>query len=484
MTESLALPNDFEWGFATAAYQIEGAVKEGGRGPSIWDTYCHLEPSRTNGANGDVACDHYHRYDEDFDLLTKYGAKAYRFSLSWSRIIPLGGRLDPVNEEGVEFYSNLIDALLRRGITPWVTLYHWDLPQALHDRYGGWLNVEEVQLDFERYARLCFERFGDRVKNWITINEPWIQSIYGYATGSNAPGRSTINKHSTEGDTATEPWLAGKAQIMSHARAVAVYNLDFRATQKGQIGISLNGDYYEPWDINEPRDKEAAERRMEFHIGWFANPIFLKKDYPASMKQQLGNRLPALTPADFAILKAGETDFYGMNYYTSQFARHADGPVPETDYLGAVHEHQEDKEGSPAGEESGIHWLRSCPDMFRKHLARVYGLYGKPIYITENGCPCPGEDKMTCEEAVNDPFRIRYFDSHLDSISKAITQDGVTVKGYFAWALLDNLEWSDGYGPRFGVTYTDYKTLKRTPKKSALVLKDMFAERQRVKVAA
>jgi beta-glucosidase len=178
MSESLALPNDFEWGFATAAYQIEGAVKEGGRGPSIWDTYCHLEPSRTNGANGDVACDHYHRYDEDFDLLTKYGAKAYRFSLSWSRIIPLGGRLDAINEEGIEFYSNLIDALLRRGITPWVTLYHWDLPQALHDRYGGWLNVEEVQLDFERYARLCFERFGDRVQNWITINEPWIQSIY------------------------------------------------------------------------------------------------------------------------------------------------------------------------------------------------------------------------------------------------------------------------------------------------------------------
>lgn len=157
------------------------------------------------------------------------------------------------------------------------------------------------------------------------------------------------------------------------------------------------------------------------------------------MKKQLGNRLPALTPADFAILKAGETDFYGMNYYTSQFARHFDGPVPETDFLGAVHEHQEDKQGSPAGEASGIHWLRSCPDMFRKHLARVYGLYGKPIYITENGCPCPGEDKMTCEEAVNDPFRIRYFDSHLDSISKAITQDGVTVKGYFAWALLDNL---------------------------------------------
>lgn len=165
----------------------------------------------------------------------------------------------------------------------------------------------------------------------------------------------------------------------------------------------------------------------------------LKKDYPASMRKQLGDRLPALTPADFAILNAGETDFYGMNYYTSQFARHYEGPVPKTDFLGAIHEHQENKDGSPVGEESGIFWLRSCPDMFRKHLARVHGLYGKPIYITENGCPCPGEDKMTCEEAINDPFRIQYFDSHLDSISKAISQDGVVVKGYFAWALLDNL---------------------------------------------
>lgn len=177
-SSAASLPSDFEWGFATAAYQIEGAVSEDGRGESIWDTFCHLEPTRTKGANGDIACDHYHRYEEDFDLLSKYGAKAYRFSVSWSRIIPLGGRGDAVNEKGIAFYNRLIDALLVRGITPWVTLYHWDLPQALHDRYGGWLNVEESQLDFERYAKICYERFGDRVKNWITLNEPWIVSIF------------------------------------------------------------------------------------------------------------------------------------------------------------------------------------------------------------------------------------------------------------------------------------------------------------------
>ena len=172
------LPSDFQWGFATAAYQIEGGVDKGGRGPCIWDAFFHTDPPPYGSVNGDVACDHYHQFEEDLDLLQKYGAKAYRFSLAWSRIIPIGGRNDPVNEEGIAFYDKLINGLLARGITPWITLYHWDLPQGIHERYGGWLNVEEVQQDFERYARVCFERFGDRVKNWITLNEPWIISIH------------------------------------------------------------------------------------------------------------------------------------------------------------------------------------------------------------------------------------------------------------------------------------------------------------------
>ncbi|KAL2794854.1 glycoside hydrolase superfamily [Aspergillus keveii] len=472
------LPPDFEWGFATAAYQIEGGFDQEGRGPSIWDTFTHLEPSRTKGANGDVACDHFHRYEEDLDLLKKYGAKAYRFSISWSRIIPLGGRDDPLNEKGIEFYNKLIDGLLDLGITPWVTLYHWDLPQALHDRYGGWLNVEESQNDFERYARVCYERFGDRVKNWITFNEPWIQSIFGYATGGNAPGRSSTNDQATEGDSTIEPWTVGHAQILSHTRAVLAYNKDFRPHQQGQIGISLNGDFYEPWDSQDPRDEEAAERRMQFHIGWFANPIFLKQDYPECMRAQLGLRLPTFTEADFKLLNEADADFYGMNYYTSQFARHRDGPASDTDYVGNVDELQSNKQGQSVGEESGIHWLRSCPDMFRKHLTRIYRLYGKPIYITENGCPCPGEDKMTREESIDDPYRQRYFQDHLDAVGKSITEDGSVISGYFAWSLMDNLEWSDGYGPRFGVTFTDYDTLERTPKMSALLLKDFISSRQ------
>ncbi|KAJ3460768.1 hypothetical protein MRS44_011635 [Fusarium solani] len=470
------LPSDFEWGFATAAYQIEGGANEGGKGPSIWDVFTHLEPSRTHGATGDVACDHYHRYEEDFDLLVKYGAKAYRFSLAWSRIIPLGGRNDPINEDGVAFYNKLIDALLARGITPWVTLYHWDLPQGLQDRYGGWLNIEESQKDFERYAGVCYERFGDRVKNWITVNEPWVVSIHGFSHGNDAPGRSTTNKACTEGDSTTEPWIVGHSLILAHAAAARLYNKEFKPKQGGQIGISISGDYFEPWDPKDPKDHQAAERRMQFWHGWFASPMLLAQDYPDVMREQLGTRLPAFTEADFALLREAELDFYAMNYYTSQFARHRTTPAPAEDYKGNVDDYPENKAGVPIGDLSGIFWLRSAPQGFRKHLNRTYHLYGKPIYVTENGCPCPGEDKMTKAESVKDEFRQRYFADHFDAIVGAI-EDGVKVKGYFAWSLMDNLEWSEGYGPRFGVTYTDYDTLERTPKESALMLRGMIEER-------
>ncbi|KAJ0416429.1 glycoside hydrolase superfamily [Aspergillus carlsbadensis] len=461
------LPPDFEWGFATAAYQIEGAATDDGRGPSIWDTFSHLEPSRTNGDNGDVACGHYHRYEEDLDLLARYGAMAYRFSLSWSRIIPLGGREDPVNEAGIAFYNRLIDGLLARGITPWVTIYHWDLPQALQDRYGGWLDGTESQQDFERYARLCYERFGDRVKRWITLNEPWNTSVNGYIRCTEPPGRGSSPNACAPGDPTTEPWIVGKSLILAHARAARLYNLEFKPTQGGLIGASLNGDYFEPWDSSDPADHEAAERRMEFCIGWFANPIMLAQDYPATMRAQLGARLPTFTEAEFALLREAEVDFYGMNYYTAQFARHRETPAPDTDYLGNIDEYQEDKDGVSIGELSGIDWLRAAPKCFRKHLVRIYGRYRKPIYVTENGCPCPGEEGMMKEECVKDGYRQRYFSDHLDALAQAV-EGGVEVAGYFAWSLMDNFEWSSGYSVRFGLTYIDYATLERTPKESAL----------------
>ncbi|GKT51994.1 beta-glucosidase 1B [Colletotrichum spaethianum] len=470
------LQSDFEWEFATAAYQIEGGVHEDGRGPTIWDIVTHLEPSRTNGANGDVAFDHYHRYEEDLDLLVKHGAKAYRFLLAWSRIIPVGGRDDPVNEAGIDFYNKLIDGLLERGIVPWVTLYHWDLPQGLQDRYGGWLNVEESQKDFERYARVCYQRFGDRVKKWITLNEPWVVSIRGFSKGLDAPGRSSTNRDCAEGDSTTEPWIVGYSLILSHARAARLYNMEFKPSQCGCIGVSISGDYFMPWDPENPKDHEAAERRMDFWQGWFAHPMFLAQDYPDVMRQQLGDRLSSFTDDEFELLREAELDFYGMNYYTSQFARHRTSTALDTDYSGNVDNLPENKAGESIGELSGMYWLRSVPQGFRKHLMRICKKYGKPIYVTENGCPCPGEEKMTKEECVKDAFRQKYFKDHLGAIVEA-RQDGAKVSGYFAWSLMDNLEWTEGYGPRFGVTFTDYDTLERTPKESALKLRDLIEER-------
>ncbi|KAF4168553.1 hypothetical protein CNMCM6936_001867 [Aspergillus lentulus] len=458
------LPSDFEWGFATASYQVEGAVNEDGRGPSIWDTYSHLQPSRTNGTNGDIAWDHYHRYEEDLGLLVKYGAKSI-----------------PAFAVMVSHYPPWRTRRSGKRSRPWVTLYHWDLPQALQDRYDGWLNIEESQMDFERFGRVCYERFGVRVKNWITLNEPWNTAINGFVRCTEPPGRSSTHDACVPGNSTTEPWIVGKSLILAHARAARLYNREFKPKQGGRIGVSLCGDYIEPWDSSEPKDHEAAERRMEFVIGWFANPMLLAQDYPMAMRQQLQDRLPAFTEAEFALLREAEVDFYGMNYYTSLFARHRVCPASDTDYLGNLDEYQVNKSGVSIGDPSGVDWLRSAPQGFRKHLVRIYNKYRKPIYITENGCPCPGEDKMSREESVRDAYRQKYLSDRLDAITGAI-QDGVRVSGYFVWSLMDNFEWSSGYTIKFGVTHINYDTLERTPKESALKIRAMIEGRMNAKV--
>lgn len=435
--EELPLPSDFSWGVATAAYQIEGGFQEDGKGPSIWDTFAHLEPSRTNGENGDVACDHYHRYADDVALMSSYGAEVYRFSICWSRIIPLGGRNDPVNEAGIAFYSRLLDSLEASGIEPVVTLYHWDLPEELHRRYRGFLRTDEFRADFTRYADVCFARFGDRVKKWITFNEPYIISIFGYHNGVNAPGRSS---KSNEGNSETEPWVVGHSLILAHADAVELYTNRYRDQQNGSISIVLNGDFYEPYDASNDKDVAAAQRRMEFYIGWFADPIYLGRDYPPCMRQQLGNRLPSFTEDDQKLLSeyAAQNSFYGMNHYTSQFARARPGNPDADDYTGHVEELPVNSEGVEIGPLSGVSWLRVTPVQFQKLLGWIWDRYGRPIIVTENGCPCPGESGMSLEKALQDDFRVRYFGLYLDAISRAIHEDGVRVSGYYAWTFIDN----------------------------------------------
>ncbi|KAG7127424.1 Beta-glucosidase 1B like protein [Verticillium longisporum] len=449
------LPRDFEYGTATAAYQIEGGAYQDDKGVSIWDDFTHLEPSRSSGTNGDVTCDHYNRFEQDVPLMKSYGVDSYRFSISWPRIIPLGGRGDAVNEKGVEFYNRLIDCLLAHNIKPVVTLFHWDLPVELEERYGGLLNTDEFQKDFENYARACFTRFGDRVARWITFNEPYIFSIMGYHMGVFAPGHNEAGGF----DTTREPWRVVHSMIVAHATAVEAY-------------------------ASDEADRMASQRRMEFYLGWVADPVFLGADYPIAMRAQLGSRLPEFTPEQRRLVRraAHLNTFFGLNHYSSHYARARDAAPAPDNFNGNVEELHYNSAGEDIGPLSGVFWLRAAPKQFRKLLRWIWTRYSRPIYITENGTACPDEEKLPIEQAVKDDFRVRYIAMYLNSVSKAIYEDGVVVKSYMAWSLMDNLEWSAGYAHRFGITHVDFDTLVRTPKQSAFYLRETM-ERRRGRVA-
>eukprot|EP00252_Welwitschia_mirabilis_P012060 TRINITY_DN2683_c0_g1_i1.p1 TRINITY_DN2683_c0_g1~~TRINITY_DN2683_c0_g1_i1.p1 ORF type:complete len:371 (-),score=21.01 TRINITY_DN2683_c0_g1_i1:710-1822(-) len=311
-------PPGFVFGTASSAYQYEGAVEEGNRAASIWDTFSHKAYWKIEDfSNGDVAVDQYHRFEEDIDLMAELGMDAYRFSISWPRIFPNGS--GEINREGVEYYNNLIDALIRRGIEPYVTLYHWDLPQALQDAYGGWLN-ESIIGDYVNYASRCFEEFGDRVKKWITFNEPRGASISGYDLGLQAPGRCSILAHliCKEGDSGTEPYTVAHHMLLSHAAAVKVYREEYQCRQRGSVGITLDSKWFEPYsDADE--DRHAAQRALDFELGWFLDPLYFG-DYPSSMKDLVESRLPEFSAEQSALLK-GSLDFLGINHYTSLYAR-------------------------------------------------------------------------------------------------------------------------------------------------------------------
>ncbi|GAB7366168.1 hypothetical protein MBLNU230_g7730t1 [Neophaeotheca triangularis] len=468
-----SLPKDFLWGFATASYQIEGGVRDDGRKDSIWDTFCRIPGKIADGTSGEVACDSYHRYKEDVALLKRLGARAYRFSISWSRVIPLGGRDDPVNERGLQYYIDLVDELLANGIVPMVTLFHWDLPQGLHDRYGGLMNKEEYTKDYVNYARVVFAAFGGKVKHWITYNEPWCSSILGYSIGQFAPGHTSDREKSAVGDSSREPWQVGHNLLVSHGAAVKVYREEFKERDGGQIGITLNGDWVEPWDPNDPEDVEACERKLEFSIAWFADPVY-KGDYPASMRKQLGDRLPSFTEEERALVQ-GSNDFYGMNHYCANYIKHRTGTPEPEDFLGNLESLLENKDGQAIGPETQSPWLRPNPPGFRKLMKWISERYGgPPIYVTENGTSLKGENDMPRDQILSDEFRVEYFRGYINAMAEARTFDHVDVRGYMAWSLMDNFEWAEGYETRFGVTYVDYSDQTRYPKKSAKEIGPMF----------
>ncbi|KAK7747110.1 hypothetical protein SLS62_009165 [Diatrype stigma] len=469
----MSLPSDFLWGFATASYQIEGAVDADGRGPSIWDTFCATKGKIAGEVDGKTACDSYNRTADDIALLRELGAPSYRFSLSWSRIIPKGGRGDPINQAGIDHYVKFVDDLLAVGIVPLITLYHWDLPDELDKRYGGLLNKEEFPLDFENYARVVFKAIP-KCKYWITFNEPWCSSILGYSTGYFAPGHTSDRTKSPVGDSSREPWIVGHNFLLAHGRAVKVYRDEFKEKDKGQIGITLNGDYTYPWDPEDPRDVEAANRKIEFAISWFADPIYFGK-YPDSMRKQLGDRLPEFTPEELELVR-GSNDFYGMNHYTADYVKHGDGnPAPE-DFLGDLTTHSYNKNGECIGKETQSFWLRPNPQGFRGLINWLSKRYGYPtIYVTENGTSIKGENDLSPPAILNDTFRVDYYENYVNALAQAVSEDGCNVKGYMAWSLMDNFEWAEGYETRFGSTFVDYdNNQKRTPKKSGEKMKALF----------
>lgn len=459
----LNFPQDFGWGSATAAYQIEGAWNLSGRGPSIWDTFSHQ--GKCNNDTGDVADDHYHRVEEDINLLKEIGVSWYRMSLSWSRIMPTG-RL-PVNKEGIAHYVDELKMLKLSGLKVMVTMYHWDLPQYLDTLYGGWLNRTSVS-DFLLYAETCFEEFGPWVDMWATHNEPWVQSWIGYGVGSNAPGRCSDRKKCEIGNSDVEPYLAAHNILLSHAFAVDLYRRLYQNKFGGKIGIVLNLDWAEPLNPNSTADIEASNRYADFVLGWFADPIF-KGDYPESMKKIVGNRLPTFTPDEKALLN-GSWDYFGLNHYTSSYViNRTDENTTAIGWEFDTHViTSRERDGVPIGPRADSSWLYVVPWGIRKVLNLVKDRYGNPpLYITENGVSCPNESSIPLEEALNDTFRISYYGQYLSQVSLAITEDKVDIKAYFAWSLLDNFEWADGYSKRFGLVYVDYKNQQTRYKKSS-----------------
>ncbi|ETW08658.1 beta-galactosidase [Aphanomyces invadans] len=458
---TLKFPDGFMWGTATAAYQIEGGWNEGGRGMSIWDAFSKTPGKVVNGDTGDKAVDHFHLFKHDVQLMANMGLKHYRFSISWPRILPTGFA-DHVNEDGIAFYNALIDELLAHDIEPIVTLYHWDLPLALQTEYDGWLGGKIVVDAFATYARLCFARFGDRVKSWLTLNEPWCSALLGHGTGEMAPGR----KHKCK----TETYLAAHNLLLAHAHAVQVYRTAFQSSQGGVIGITLNCDFREPKPSSDPakfkQNQEAAERALLVELGWFADPVYFG-DYPDVMKKQLGTRLPRFT-ADESKLLRGSSDFFGLNHYGTGYAAPSKAfrnkIVPGLD--GVIWE------DSGVDVTSNDKWLKTdmgwnaVPWGFRKLLMWIQARYAPKggIVVTENGCAVADVDRHAAE---HDTFRVKFYEAYIAEMHKAITEHGVDVRGYFAWSFVDNYEWAFGYAKRFGLHWVDYTTMERVPKASA-----------------
>jgi beta-glucosidase len=458
-------PRDFLFGTATAAYQIEGAAHEDGRTDSIWDHFSRLPGAVINADNGEVACDHYHRYEDDVKMMADLGLQTYRFSTSWSRIRPDGG---DVNHKGLDFYSRLVDQLLENNIKPWLTLYHWDLPQALQEK-GGWANRDTAYL-FAEYAEDVHAALGDRIENWTTLNEPWCSSFLSYLGGEHAPGHNSI----------PESLAAGHHLLLAHGLAVkSLRSLD----PELKLGITLNLTVPDPLDPTSAGDLDAVRRVDAQFNRFFLDPIFTG-EYPQDFIDDLPEYdfTQYVKPGDLDIISS-PIDALGVNYYHGELV----SVTPATVSMSTVAPSERPKR-SPFPAADGVHWhLRDLPltamgwevqpEGLTRLLKRVHDEYtgdAVKLYVTENGAAY--DDSVAPDGSIHDAERVTFLEQHLDAILDTIEQ-GVPVYGYFYWSLMDNFEWAWGYDKRFGLVRVDYETQERTLKDSAIGYREIIAAR-------
>ena len=453
-----SFPSDFLWGTATASYQIEGAAHEDGRGVSIWDTFSRTPGKVKNGDTGDVACDHYHHFPEDIALMKELGVKAYRFSIAWPRLFPQG---DSVREErGFDFYNRLIDALVAAGIEPMVTLYHWDLPQALEDR-GGWAN-RQTAYAFADYAAACANAFGDRVSTWITLNEPWCVSWLSYSMGIHAPGKKDYRA------------AVAAAHHTSLAHGLATRSLK-AVNPAFKVGLTVNMTNY----INESPGDPVVDEVIDLLDGnynrWWVGGV-QNGEYPATLLAAYGDLVDGvILPGDMDLVRC-ENEFLGVNYYRDEFvasARPEDLPLRDRAYMPFDQRVNLSLPERFTGKLTDIGWPVT-PHGIKDLVLRIHREWPgvKAMYITENGCAYG--DGPDASGVVNDERRVDYLRAHLSEVSKAI-EEGAPVRGYFAWSLLDNYEWAEGYSQRFGIIHVDYATQRRTIKASGYEYRQIIA---------
>lgn len=443
-----AFPQDFLFGAATSSFQIEGATDVDGRGPSIWDQFCQEEGRIADGSDGRRACEHYFRYRDDVALMKSLSLQAYRFSIAWPRVMPHG--TGPINEKGLAFYERLVDELLNAGIEPWVTLYHWDLPASLGEQ-GGWLNRDITQ-HFADYTEKMVKRLGDRVKHWITHNEPWCIATLGYRKGEHAPGM----KDPRSG------WIAAHHVLLSHGLAMQAIR-SARSDLKAGIVLNLTPGYAASDSLP---DQEALRRFDGSFNRWYLDPVFkgsLPRDMISEVEAECGGALDFIHSNDLSLMKQ-DMDFLGINYYSRGILRGAEDAAGQKPWAVKI---------DPV-DITDMQW-EVAPDALRDLLLRLQTEYQpKALYITENGAAY--DEGPDASGRIRDERRVRYLKKHAAAMLEALEQ-GVNLKGYFQWSLLDNFEWAYGYQKRFGMVWVDYETQERRPKDSASWYRDLIQQR-------